>query len=151
MKSAYELVTRNMKKSQEKQKEGYDQRIRGAEIRTGDRVLVKIVSFDGKRKISDKWEEEPYLVLDQPDPSIPVLQIQKETSKGKIRTLHRNLLLPIGHLESYKTVEELEMDIPKLKSPNQGLEIELGISKIHKMTHSGVLIQKRIRVVQMRK
>lgn len=115
MKSAYELVTRNMKKSQEKQKEGYDQRVRGAEIRAGDRVLVKIVSFDGKHKISDKWEEEPYLVLDQPDPSIPVFQIQKETSKGKIRTLHRNLLLPIGHLQSYKTVEELDTEILKLK------------------------------------
>lgn len=115
MKSAYELVTRNMKKSQEKQKEGYDQRVRGAEIRAGDRVLVKIVSFDRKYKISDKWEEEPYLVLDQPDPSIPVFQIQKETSKRKIRTLHRNLLLPIGHLESYKTVEELDTEILKLK------------------------------------
>lgn len=115
MKSAYELVTRNMKKSLEKQKEGYDQRVRGSEIRAGDRVLVKIVSFDGKHKISDKWEEEPYLVLDQPETSIPVFQIQKETSKGKIRTLHRNLLLPIGHLESYKTVEELDTEILKLK------------------------------------
>lgn len=83
MKSAYELVTRNMKKSQEKQKEGYDQRVRGAEIRAGDRVLVKIVSFDGKQKISDKWEEEPYLVLDQPDPSIPVFQIQKKHLKER--------------------------------------------------------------------
>lgn len=77
MKSAYELVTRNMKKSQEKQKEGYDQRVREAEIRTDDIVLVKFVSFDGKHNISDKWEEEPYLVLDQPDSSTPVFQIKK--------------------------------------------------------------------------
>lgn len=46
------------------------------------------------------------------NPSIPN---PKKTSKGKIRTLHRNLLLPIGHLESYKTVEELDTEILKLK------------------------------------
>lgn len=64
MKLVYELVIRNMKKLLEKQKEGYDQRVRGVEIRVGDRVLVKIVLFDGKYKILDKWEEELYLVLD---------------------------------------------------------------------------------------
>ena len=108
MKAAYELVNKNTKRAQEKQKEGYDQRVRGAEIRTGDRVLVKIVTFDGKHKISDKWEDEPYIVLDQLDLSIPVFQIQKETTKGKIRTLHRNLLLPISQLNFYKTHKELE-------------------------------------------
>ena len=81
MKSAYELVNRNTQKSQQKQKEGYDQRTRGAEIRKGDRVLVKIVAFDGKHKISDKWEEEPYLVIEQPNDNILVYTVQKETSK----------------------------------------------------------------------
>jgi hypothetical protein len=42
MKSAYELVNRNTQKSQQKQKEGYDQRTRGAEIQKGDRVLLKL-------------------------------------------------------------------------------------------------------------
>ena len=63
--------------------------MRGAEIRIGDRVLVKIVSFNGQHKISDKWEDEPYIVFDQPDLNIPIFQIQKKTTKGKIRTLHR--------------------------------------------------------------
>ncbi|XP_062576549.1 neurofilament medium polypeptide-like [Saccostrea cucullata] len=53
-------------------------------------------------KIADKWEEEPYLVIEHPNPEIPVYKVQKETTKGKSRTLHRNLLLPIGHLDSYK-------------------------------------------------
>ena len=71
-------------------------------------IEIKIVTFDGKHKISDKWEDEPYIVLDQPDLSIQVFQIQKETTKGKIRTLHRNLLLPISQLNFYKTHKELE-------------------------------------------
>ena len=57
--------------------------MRGAEIRIGDRVLVKIVSFNGQHKISDKWEDEPYIVFDQPDLNIPVFQIQKKQPKVK--------------------------------------------------------------------
>ena len=56
--------------------------MRGAEIRTGDRVLIKIVTFDGRHKISD----EPYIVLDQPGLNIPVFRYHKETTKGKTRT-----------------------------------------------------------------
>jgi hypothetical protein len=42
MKSAYELVNKNTKESQEKQKESYDQKTRRVEIQKGDRVLVKL-------------------------------------------------------------------------------------------------------------
>jgi hypothetical protein len=45
---AYHLATEAAQKAREKQKEGYNIRIRGAVIKPGDRVLVKIVSFDGK-------------------------------------------------------------------------------------------------------
>jgi hypothetical protein len=39
------LATEAAQKAREKQKEGYDIRIRGAAIKQGDRVLVKVVSF----------------------------------------------------------------------------------------------------------
>ena len=41
-----------------KQKEGYDIMARSSSIKEGDRVLVKIVIFDGKYNISDRWEED---------------------------------------------------------------------------------------------
>ena len=47
MKAAYELVNKNTNIAQEKQKEWFDQRVRGVEIRTGDRILVKIVTLHG--------------------------------------------------------------------------------------------------------
>jgi hypothetical protein len=53
---AYHLATESSKQSQQKQKEGYDMRVRGATIRVGDRVLVKIVAFKEKHKLADKWE-----------------------------------------------------------------------------------------------
>ena len=64
-------------------------------------MLVKIVAFDGKHKISDRWEDDIYVVVRQPNPMIPVFIVQKESGEGKKRTLHRNLLLPIGHLDGF--------------------------------------------------
>ena len=53
---AYHQATEAAQKSREKQKEGYDIRIRGTAIKPGDRVLVKVISFDGKHKLADRWE-----------------------------------------------------------------------------------------------
>ncbi|VDI53176.1 Hypothetical predicted protein [Mytilus galloprovincialis] len=71
--------------------------------KTGDRVLVKILAFDGKHKLADKWEEDPYQIVNQPNKEIPVYEVKKENGTGRKKTLHRNLLLPIGFLP--KTVE----------------------------------------------
>lgn len=51
---AYKLASEASIKAQTKQKEGYDLRTRGAIIESGDRVLVRIVAFDNKHKISDR-------------------------------------------------------------------------------------------------
>lgn len=95
---AYQLATEAAEKARQKQKEGYDVKIRGAVIKPGDRVLVKTVVFDGKHKLADKWEPETYLVVSQPNDDIPVYTVRKENGEGRTRTLHRNLLLPIGYV-----------------------------------------------------
>lgn len=64
----------------------------------GDCVLVKMVSFDRKHTLDDKKEQDPYKVIAQPNEDIPVFTIRKENGEGCIRTLHRNLLLPISFL-----------------------------------------------------
>lgn len=64
----------------------------------GNRVLVKRTSFDGKHKLSNKWESEPYIIVDQPNKFIPVFTV-KEEEYGRKKNIHRNLLLPIGHLD----------------------------------------------------
>ena len=50
------------------------------------------MAFKGKHKIQDRWEQE---VLDTCRGSPLVFKIQREDGKGKIRILHRNLLLPL--------------------------------------------------------
>ena len=46
---AYQLATKAAEKARAKQKEGYDTKIRGVIITSGDRVLEKKAAFDGKQ------------------------------------------------------------------------------------------------------
>ena len=64
-----------------------------------DRVMVKIVVFDGKHNIADKWEEDSYQITSQPNVNIPVSTVEKEDGTGRKRTLHRNLLFLIGQTD----------------------------------------------------
>ena len=98
------------RKSQDRQKKNYDTKVKGACLQSKDRVLVKIVAFDGRHKIADKWEEDVYIIIGQPNPDIPVFKVRKENGTGRVRILHRNLLLPVGSVES-------DMDQPQPMKP----------------------------------
>lgn len=93
---AYEAAKTASKNIQHRQKMYYDQKAKGVGLREGDRVLVKVVAFDGKHKIADRWEDTPYIVLQQPNTNVPVFKVKREDGEGRCKTLHRNLLLPIG-------------------------------------------------------
>ena len=58
-------------------------------------MLVKIVAHKTRHKIQDKWESEEYIVIEQPIPGKPVYRVRPVTGT-KVRTLHKNLLLPLG-------------------------------------------------------
>ncbi|KAH3810677.1 hypothetical protein DPMN_139072 [Dreissena polymorpha] len=48
------------------------------------------------KKIADKWENYPYVVLDQPNPEIPVYDVKRNDPRARrVRRLHRNLILPL--------------------------------------------------------
>ena len=78
-----------------KYKASYDKSIRGPQLQEKDIVLVKTVAHKGRHKLQDKWEPEEYVVVEQPIAGTPVYRVQPVTG-GNIRTLHRNLLLPLG-------------------------------------------------------
>lgn len=113
---AYQLASESAKKAKDKQKAYYDLKCRGATIEKGDKVLVKRVAFEGKHKLTDKWEEDTYIVLEQPNEAIPVYVVQKENREGRKRTLHRNLLLPVGYLHRNQQ-EEKPITVPPKPVP----------------------------------
>lgn len=98
LENAYKVAADEAERSAQKQKKHYDKRARAGVLQVGDRVLVKILAFDGRHKISNRWEEHPYVVTKQHDPAIPVYTVRREDGEGRTKVLHRNHLLPISDL-----------------------------------------------------
>ena len=92
---AFQKATKVANQQANKYKSSYDNSIRGPQLQEKDIVLVKIVAHKGRHKLQDKWEPEEYVVVEQPIAGTPVYRVQPVTG-GNIRTLHRNLLLPLG-------------------------------------------------------
>ena len=92
---AFQKATKVANQQASKYKSSYDKSIKGPQLKEKDLVLVKIVAHKGRHKLQDKWEPEEYVVVEQPIAGTPVYRVQPVTG-GNIRTLHRNLLLPLG-------------------------------------------------------
>ena len=59
---------------------------------------MKILAFEGKHKLSNKWEDRPYVVLEHSNPEMPVYVVRREDGIGRTRTLHRNHLFSVSDL-----------------------------------------------------
>ena len=106
MQRTHQIVLQHREKAQMKQDKYYNQKAKAVKISVGDKVLVKRLAFDGKHKIADKFESEPYLVIQQPRPDIPVFKLRfQETDRE--RTLHQNHPLLIDDQDD-KTDEDDE-------------------------------------------
>ena len=87
-------------------KKDYDKRVRSSVLQAGDRVLVRnLTPRGGPGKLRNFWEDEIHVVARKGEGS-PVYEVRPKSSKGRSRTLHRNLLLPCDYLPS-KPWEEL--------------------------------------------
>ena len=104
MQVAFERANKLQQEEALRHKKRYDRRSRGVDLLPNDLVLVRKVAFTERHKIQDRWEEGEYLVIARPDPFLPVYKVQP-VNGGKVRTLHRNLLLPLG-LQLKSKVEE---------------------------------------------
>ena len=91
---AYQKASKYSDQQAQKYKSSYDKSKKGPQLQVNDVVLVKIVAHKSRHKIQDKWEPEEYVVVEQPIAGTPVYKVQPVG--GNIRTLHRNILLPLG-------------------------------------------------------
>ena len=92
---AHKKASKYSSEQAQKYKTSYDKSVKGPQLQVNDLVLVKIVGHKARHKIQDKWESEEYIVIEQPIPGTPVYRVRPVTGT-KVRTLHRNLLLPLG-------------------------------------------------------
>ena len=78
MKDTQDSVKKVSDQARTRMKSGYDKKARSARIKIGDKVLVKILKFEGKHKIEDKYEDNVYKVTGQPIQNIPVFDVQSD-------------------------------------------------------------------------
>ncbi|XP_050825495.1 uncharacterized protein LOC127058975 [Gopherus flavomarginatus] len=97
LRDAYHLATSAAQKNAGRNKHRYDARVRLQELQPGDRVLLRNLGIAGKHKIADRWKAIPYLVMEKLG-DLPVYKIKPEEGPGQTKTVHRNLLLPVGEL-----------------------------------------------------
>ncbi|KAL5006250.1 hypothetical protein ScPMuIL_015056, partial [Solemya velum] len=95
MEYASQLAKLRMEEMARKNKGEYDRRQRGSPLSVGDHVLVRKVGLKGRHKLADKWEEHPYVVIEQPNTDIPVFKV-RHIDGHSTKVLHRNMLLPLG-------------------------------------------------------
>ena len=92
---AFQKASKYSDQQAKKYKQGYDKSVKGPQLYENDLVLVKIVAHKGRHKFQDRWEPEEYVVIEQPIAGTPVYKV-KPVNGNNVRTLHRNLLLPLG-------------------------------------------------------
>ena len=92
---AFQKASKYSDKQASKYKKSYDKSAKGPQLYENDLVLVKIVAHKGRHKLQDRWEPEEYVVIEQPIAGTPVYKV-KPVNGDNVRTLHRNLLLPLG-------------------------------------------------------
>jgi hypothetical protein len=102
LRKSYQLASEAIRKLHERQKDNYNLKSRGVVLEVEDHILVKVVAFDERHKLADKWEEDPYLMISQHNQDIHVYKVQREDGVGRVRILHRNLLLPIENVSKFK-------------------------------------------------
>ena len=90
-----DLTHKHMSSKAAKSSARYNTRAKGATLVEGDTVLVRKTAVKGREKLADKWLDSLHLVVEQPNKDVPVYKVKPIGGLGPIRTLHRNLLLPL--------------------------------------------------------
>ena len=90
--------------------------------------MVRQKTFKGKHKISDRWENTPYHVIEHVGGQLPVYIVQLVDETTRFRVLHRNLLFLLtmrnGSDKKQQNMEEKEPKLTDLEEKNDASSIE---------------------------
>ena len=87
-KEAYAEAHLQMNCEAKRQKQYYNRAMSTAQLVPGDVVLMKNDTYQGKRKVKDRWSETEDVVIHQVADGIPAYEVKDEA--GNIKTVHHN-------------------------------------------------------------
>ena len=114
LQSAYELSAKSATQVHLRNKRNYEKVMRNQVLAKGDRVLLKNLGLKGKHKLQSRWNALPYVVVEKL-PDLPAYRVKPDSGMGKLRTLHRDNILPIGELVRIAD-EEQDAPLPVARS-----------------------------------
>ena len=100
----YEKARTFADKESDRQKALSDRKSKDLRLEPGDLCLVRKTAWKSRYKIQNRWEDDDYVIISQPNCDIPVFVV-RNTKTDQEKTLHRNILLPLGY--------KLHADIPE--------------------------------------
>ena len=107
---AYKTAKTFFDKESSRQKALFDKRSKDLRLEPDDLCLVKKTAWKARHKIQNRWEDDLYVILSQTNEDIPVYTI-RNTDTSVEKTLHRNLLLPLGYSLHVQIPDEEEEQI----------------------------------------
>ena len=105
---AYDIASKESRRAGQRHKNHYDKRVRESFLKPNDRVLVRLVGLTGRNKLANKWGKDIYVVVKQPNKDIPVYTLKQESGQGPVKTLHRNMLLPLESVSLHQDTPSTE-------------------------------------------
>lgn len=119
MKEAYKIAGGMARRAGEKARKYHDRQPTSAALIAGDRVLVRnLTERGGPGKLRSYWEEQIHMVVRRLKDS-PVYEVRAEQG-GRIRRLHRNLLLQCNE---FHLTYPLEKKLVFKKKPKAGRRV----------------------------
>lgn len=94
LKEALSLAQANADCSRQRQADLYNRRTKGHDVEEGDQVLLANKGERGHRKLADKCESTPCIVVSK-DPKCHIYCV-RNTCTGQKKVVHRNLLLQVN-------------------------------------------------------
>lgn len=113
LREATTLAQTHINKQQVKQAEVYNRKMKGFSVEVGDRILLANKGERGKKKLADRWENTVYVVVSK-NSELHTYSIRHPVT-GRIKTVHRNLIMPVNFLPlpSWGEVDqEAESSVP---------------------------------------
>ena len=107
---AYKTAKTFTDKESSRQKDLFDKRSKDLRLEPGDLCQVKKTAWKARHKIQNRWKDDLYVILSQTNEDIPVYTI-RNTDTSVEKTLHRNLLLPLGYSLLVQIPDEEEEQI----------------------------------------